>query len=147
MGTRAVERGPVAEGVASRAKSRREELGLSQRGLADRLAAEGRPMQPSAVSKVEAGDRRVDVDDLVALAAALETTTSYLLTGERVPDPSDVTLDELVENEDRLGAVMSAAMDALDDGVPHDVLLAQMTYFLPFMRSMRETVAKRTKED
>lgn len=39
-------------------------------------------MQPSAVAKIECGDRRVDVDDLAALAAALNVSPARLL----VPD-------------------------------------------------------------
>jgi hypothetical protein len=36
-------------------------------------------MLPTAISKVEQGDRRVDVDDLVAFAEALNTSTDDLL--------------------------------------------------------------------
>ena len=82
MGTKAVERGPVSEAVASNVKAVRERRRLTQQQLAARLAELGRPMQPSAVAKVEAGARRVDVDDLVAFAVALNVSPARLL----VPD-------------------------------------------------------------
>jgi len=41
-------------------------------------------MRPSGIAKIEAGDRRVDVDDLVSLAVALNVTPARLL----VPDVS-----------------------------------------------------------
>jgi hypothetical protein len=47
--------------------------------LSDRLAEVGRPIVPSGLSKIELGNRRVDVDDLTALAAALDTIPNDLL--------------------------------------------------------------------
>lgn len=53
-GTGAADPGAVDVLVDQRSDSRRREL--------------GRPILPSGLSKIEQGDRRVDVDDLVALA-------------------------------------------------------------------------------
>ena len=47
--------------------------------LSDRMAEVGRPILPSGLSKIEQGDRSVDVDDLVALAVALGVTPNALL--------------------------------------------------------------------
>jgi Helix-turn-helix domain len=58
---------------------RRKQLSLHQ--LSDRLAAVGRPILPSGLSKIEQGTRRVVVDDLVALADALGTVPGALLQG------------------------------------------------------------------
>jgi transcriptional regulator with XRE-family HTH domain len=79
MGTRKVEQGEVGHTVAAQVRQIRESERLSLQVLSDRLAALGRPILPSGLSKIEAGSRRVDVDDLVALAAALETVPSRLL--------------------------------------------------------------------
>jgi len=57
----------------------REERKLSLRELAELLKADGRPMLPSALSKIETGERRVDVDDLDALALALGSTPHELM--------------------------------------------------------------------
>lgn len=56
------------------------------RELSARLAKLGRPILPSGITKIEQGSRRVDVDDLVALAAALKVTPTRLLLG---PPPTD----------------------------------------------------------
>jgi transcriptional regulator with XRE-family HTH domain len=79
MGTRRVEQGEVGHTVAAQVRRIRESERLSLQALSDRLAALGRPILPSGLSKIEQGTRRVDVDDLVALAAALETVPSRLL--------------------------------------------------------------------
>ncbi|MFF0469347.1 helix-turn-helix domain-containing protein [Micromonospora zamorensis] len=57
--------------------------GMSTRQLADRLDQLGHRIAQSSLSKIEAGKRSVDVDDLVALALALNTTPNRLLFGER----------------------------------------------------------------
>ncbi|MFT4200503.1 helix-turn-helix domain-containing protein [Gordonia sp. (in: high G+C Gram-positive bacteria)] len=47
--------------------------------LADRLAAQGRPLSRATVSEIENMRRRVDVDDLVALSIALDVPVVSLL--------------------------------------------------------------------
>lgn len=68
--------GEVVAANVRRVRSRRE---LSLRDLAALLAALGHPISVSAISKVENGDRRVDVDDLVALAIAMNVSPLTLL--------------------------------------------------------------------
>lgn len=86
MGTRAVEQGPAGERVAENVVRLRKARGMSLRALSERLAELGRPILSSGLSKIEQGERRVDVDDLVALAAALNVSPGWLLlppsTGE-----------------------------------------------------------------
>ena len=53
------------------------------------LAALGRPILPSGLSKIEQGARRVDVDDLVVLADALGTVPSGLLRRHDLPSEND----------------------------------------------------------
>jgi len=79
MGTKAVKSDATAERVRTNVKRFREEQRLTLGQLAERLAEIGRPMLASGVSKIEQGDRRVDVDDLVALAVALEVNPNALL--------------------------------------------------------------------
>lgn len=59
---------------------------MSQQQLAATLAELGRPMQASAVAKVESGDRRMDVDDLVAFAVALNVPLTRLLLPDAAED-------------------------------------------------------------
>jgi 8-oxo-dGTP pyrophosphatase MutT (NUDIX family)/transcriptional regulator with XRE-family HTH domain len=69
----------------------RERRRLSQDDLARLAGRLGRPMTRQIVSKTEAGDRRIDVDDLVALAIALDTTPNRLLLS------ADASNDESME--------------------------------------------------
>lgn len=95
MGTRKVELGDVGHVVSAQIRRRREEKRLSLQALSDRLGALGRPILASGLSKIEAGTRRVDVDDLVALADALETVPSALLTDPAKADfrPTGETME------------------------------------------------------
>lgn len=55
--------------------------GYSQRQLAARVTALGRPMTFTALSRVERTVRRCDIDDLVAIATALGIAPQALLVG------------------------------------------------------------------
>lgn len=65
----------VAQNVVRIRKAR----GLNQRELAALLEKYGRPMLATVISKIERGDRRIDVDDLVAFAESLGVTPESLL--------------------------------------------------------------------
>src|SRR4051794_18703182 len=72
--------GPVGVRVAENVKMLREYARrLSVRDLSARLGELGRPLLPSGITKIEHGERRVDADDLVALALALGVTPNRLL--------------------------------------------------------------------
>jgi transcriptional regulator with XRE-family HTH domain len=85
MGTSEVQRGAVAERVRDNIKRIRQDRRLTGGQLAELLGALGRPMQPTAINKIETGARRVDVDDVVAISLALNTTPNRLLLN----DPAD----------------------------------------------------------
>jgi len=83
----------VAERVARNVAELRAERGLSVRQLAARLGeVVGYSLAPSAVSKIENGERRVDADDLVALAVALGVTPNRLLLDREASDRHPVQL-------------------------------------------------------
>ena len=65
--------------VGNRIRARREELGLSQAALAERLMR-----TQTAISYWEGGHRSPDVEDLVALAEALDLEPGELLASTRV---------------------------------------------------------------
>ncbi|NXY93517.1 helix-turn-helix transcriptional regulator [Streptomyces sp. BR123] len=67
----------------------RECRGLSVYRLASLLLVGGRPIAPSAIAKVERGERQVTVDELTALAAALDVSPSALL----LPSTDEPTVD------------------------------------------------------
>lgn len=86
---RANELGPTGTRLAANLKYLRESLPLTTEQLAVRVSAYGRPMRANTITKIEKEQRRVDVDDLVALALALETRPDALLL------PLTIARDEL----------------------------------------------------
>ncbi len=77
----------MASVVAANVVRVRKLRGLTVRQLSERLSELGAPLLASGITKIEQRQRKVDVSDLVALAAALNTSPAVLL----VPD---VDLDE-----------------------------------------------------
>ena len=69
--------------VARRVREERQRLGWSQKDLAGRLHELGwydKGDQQPTIARIESGKRAVPIDELFALAAALETSPVYLLT-------------------------------------------------------------------
>lgn len=71
--------GPTGVRLAGNIQSLRKERGLSYKELSARLADLGRDVPTLGLSRIEQEKRRVDADDLVALALALEVTPNRLL--------------------------------------------------------------------
>ena len=71
--------GPTGEQVAQAVRKFREARHLGYAELSRRLATLGRKIPPLALRRIEAGERRVDADDLVALALALDVSPLALL--------------------------------------------------------------------
>ena len=85
------ENGPTGLTVAANVRRLREDMNLSYTQLAQRLDALGYPMKPVTVRRLESGERRIGVDDLVAFAVAFDVTPNTLLM------PPDVVEADLVE--------------------------------------------------
>ncbi|WP_106242566.1 helix-turn-helix domain-containing protein [Allonocardiopsis opalescens] len=81
--------GPVGEQVQANVKRIREAQNLTLAELSRRLRAVGREIPTLGLSRIEAGQRRVDADDLVALALALGVSPGALLLPAREPDTSE----------------------------------------------------------
>lgn len=79
MGTRAVQRGATAETVSANVKRLREGQNLGYAELSRRLKAIGRSIPELGLRRIEEGERRVDADDLMALAGALDVSPITLL--------------------------------------------------------------------
>ncbi|WP_280215934.1 helix-turn-helix domain-containing protein [Nocardia cyriacigeorgica] len=71
--------GATGEAVRSNVARHRKRLNLTYADLARRLESGGRPIAVLGLSRIEAGERRVDADDLMALAYALEVNPHALL--------------------------------------------------------------------
>lgn len=78
--------GPSGERAAERVRAIRRQQGLTLADVAARLESIGRPIQLTALSKIEKGQRRLDVDDLIALALALEVSPNWILLPAEVHD-------------------------------------------------------------
>ena len=65
---------------------------LTYKELSDRLSQLGRPIPTLGLSRIEKGNRRVDVDDLVALAIALGVNPVALLIPEGAESDEEIEL-------------------------------------------------------
>lgn len=74
-----LEIGPAGNRVARAIERTRTARGVAQRQLAARATALGHPMTVTTISRIERRRRRCDVDDLVAIAAALGVSPLVLL--------------------------------------------------------------------
>ncbi len=95
----------------------RQEKRLTMDQLAERMRDLGHPILKSGISKIESGDRRVDVDDLVALAIALEVNPNRLLLVDHaeVDDELELTGELMVTSK---SAWAWASGDLTDDAGP-----------------------------
>jgi transcriptional regulator with XRE-family HTH domain len=71
--------GPLTRQVAENAHKIRTQRRLTLADVADRMTALGRPLTLNGVSKIERGNRGVDLDDVVALARALDVPPVVLI--------------------------------------------------------------------
>ncbi len=69
----------VAATFASRVRQSREGRGWTQEELARHLAEVGLRLDPTAITRIERGDRAVRIEEAVAIAAALRTPLNALL--------------------------------------------------------------------
>lgn len=93
MASNAVIAGPTSQRVAKNVMEWRKARQLQQKDLSAKLREIGRPMLSTVISKIERGERRIDVDDLMALAVALDVSPLALLlpTRGKATDPCALT--------------------------------------------------------
>lgn len=92
MANTAKAHGPTGSRVAANVREVRRDRGLSLDELSQRLAEAGHPIGVTTLSKLELDQRRVDVDDLVALAVTLDVSPNrLLLTGTATDEPLPLT--------------------------------------------------------
>lgn len=78
-GRTAVEIGATGRTVAANMARLRKRAGLTTRDLADRLAAAGRTVSQSSITRMERAERIVTTDDLTALATVFGVSPAALL--------------------------------------------------------------------
>jgi transcriptional regulator with XRE-family HTH domain len=74
-----IDLGPIGVAVAANIERLRKSPNLSYADLSRRLDELGRPIAPLGLTRIRDHKRRVDVDDLVALALALDVSPATLL--------------------------------------------------------------------
>ncbi len=99
-GRQRVETGPAGHRVAANVRALRTARGLTLAQLSDRMTAAGRSIIPSGLGKIEQGLRSVDVDDLVALAIALQVSPNRLMLPAEARPDHDVALTEKVRQSE-----------------------------------------------
>lgn len=117
--------------LATRIRGRREELGLSTRAARDRLnAATGLTWPPTRWGKVEAEGRRVNVRELIGIAAALETTVAALLdadTAKQLCDDTAAPVAAADEERVRRQRVEADLLTRVTRAVQRDLAHGEMT--------------------
>jgi transcriptional regulator with XRE-family HTH domain len=90
---------------------------LSLRDLSAEMGRAGRPVLPVGLSRLENAQRRVDVDDLVALATVLGVTPAdLLLPPDAVSDPAAGDHPALRETRNLAARIQSVLTEAGDAG-------------------------------
>jgi transcriptional regulator with XRE-family HTH domain len=116
--------GPTGARVAENVHALRKARGLNLQTLSDRLAELDRPITLASLSTLENRTRRVDADDLVALAIALGTTPNRLMLPPAADD-SQVPLVGPIKATARAAWRWMRGLAPLDNGpadedVPRD---------------------------
>lgn len=105
--------GPVSRHVAINVLRFRTARGLSTTRLAAALKEIGHSIPPTGITRIEKGERRVDTDDLVALALALNVSPTALLLP--VTEDSEVPIDLT----DEVALPARKAWEWVDGDEPH----------------------------
>jgi transcriptional regulator with XRE-family HTH domain len=110
--------GPTGESVRANIIEQRKRKNLTYARLSRKLKARGRAIPELRLPRIEDGDRRVDVDALMALAEALDVSPITLLVPEtakrndlvevtgRRPEPAETVWDWLRARHLRRGALV-----------------------------------------
>jgi transcriptional regulator with XRE-family HTH domain len=85
MPTQSIAPGPTSVRVAEAVKALRLARGMTQTDLARAMTHAGRKAIKTSINKIESSERRVDADDLMALAVALDVSPLRLLLPVEAP--------------------------------------------------------------
>ncbi len=97
---------------ASRVRQIREGLGWSQEELARRLAEIGLRLDPTAITRIERGDRAVRIEEAVAIAQALRSPLNALL--QPVDGIEFDHVSTLMRRYEQLSVMRAKAQEELD---------------------------------
>lgn len=98
--------------IYSRIRQRREELGLSQEALAQKMGYKSK----SSINKIELGKNDISQSKVAAFAVALNTTTAYLMGDGDAKEKNREVMrigDRIRRRRDELGITQTALADAI----------------------------------
>ncbi|WP_205538735.1 helix-turn-helix domain-containing protein [Mycobacterium kyogaense] len=131
-GTKARPLGDIGETVRSNLIRIREKRRMPVTELSERMKDAGRPIPALGLRRIEAGERRVDVDDLFALALALQISPITLLMPYPLDDPEQkVEVPGLAGRPTaaQLWAWLRAEDPLIDPGAIEDIALHEWVDF------------------
>ena len=144
MASNEVDHGPVSRRVVANVKRLRNERSWSLDRLSEELRRVGRPILPTGLSRLERGSRRIDVDDLVGLALALDVAPIALLLPPTTDGPVQLTDEITAAAEDAwkwIRGIAPLSVPKDDDGF---ALLEFHRRSMP--RALRSWVALQTSQ-
>jgi transcriptional regulator with XRE-family HTH domain len=97
MAKQEMETGRIGKAVIDNLNRIRKDRGLTLVQLSERTEETGRKLSISALSLIATGKRRVDVDDLWALAVALQTTPYDLMGVESAAKALSPAAQQIVD--------------------------------------------------
>lgn len=112
--------------IGNRIKNRREELGLSQDELAQKLGYKSR----SSINKIESGERNLTQSKIKAIADALNTTPGYIMGWSEgnvnllPPEEAADIMFKLSQDEEALIKILRGATEK------EKKMIAEMIYFI-----------------
>lgn len=139
MGQRKIAIDAAGLQVADRVRKQRALLRLTLSELSARMTIAGRPTPRNSLTMIESGRRRVDADDLMALARSLSTSARWLLHGG---DWRKVT----EEHRERVTAALAALSACEAAGLSLDDVLSYRET-LERSETFRERQAARMQRD
>lgn len=146
MASESVPLGPTGRRLAANVEPLRRERGLNQPELAKRMNDHGRAVHPTAISKIERLTRRVDVDDLVALALALGVTPNRLLL-PAAADATPVQLTSEVSDTASHAWQWARGLKPLPDDLQQAASTGEENYPLLWARFIRENAPRGSEVD
>lgn len=78
--------------VGANVEKLKEDLGISWAELSRRLEENGRNIPELGLRNIAKGVRKVDIDDLISLAYALQSTPAFLITPPETPSTQSVPI-------------------------------------------------------
>lgn len=142
--------GPAGHQVRENVARMRAQRGMSKKTLSDCTRLAGREIPPLGISRIEAGTRRVDADDLAVLARVLGVQPALLLEDSEklrirgagfrgmdlaeelsevvqdAVDPlSDTDVAARIRTARRLMAQLALELDEIEDHLAHDAEVTQ----------------------